>query len=132
MSISRNPPHCVVCERVLDDVEPVWVGFRRSPRDYWWVTTACRKCAEQLWPEWPSEESKRALKCCGCRRPVFHARRVRRSVVYCSDSCRLRRVPVKHARVKCQTCGKRFVQKRTDARFCTSKCRVYGWREERA
>jgi hypothetical protein len=131
MSIIRNPPHCTACERVLDDVEPVWVGFRRSPLFHWWVTTACRKCAKQFWPEWLSEKPK-ALKCCGCRRPVFHDNRVTRSVVSCSDSCRLRRVPVKHARVKCQTCGKRFVQKRTDARFCTSKCRVYGWREERA
>jgi len=83
-----------------------------------------------------SEEIRR-LRCLGCGRPlrVDHPRRYSRGLhlseqVCCRDCARVTsnqrnrlRRRVEHAKVKCAICKKPFIQKRSDAKTCSNRCR---------
>ena len=51
---------------------------------------------------------------------------------YCSDACKklvcrdryFSHTKAKNLTVDCEHCGEPFVQKRSDSRFCSSRCRV--------
>lgn len=73
-----------------------------------------------------------ALPCRVCGHPAIKSRLGYQPV--CSDECRWRyynrkRPKVQHDPKPCAHCGEEFTPRRSDARFCSTKCRVYAGRE---
>jgi predicted nucleic acid-binding Zn ribbon protein len=88
-----------------------------------------------------SDDYKPNDKCGGCGAPILNG--TGRETVFCSDSCRTAKRNA-YARSKyrekravepternCAVCGKAFVAKRSDARFCGPTCRQRASRAER-
>ena len=71
--------------------------------------------------------------CAGCHRLVIHAKPKGKHVT-CSDRCKSR---VYHGRplpapIPCATCGSEFTPIRSDARYCSPKCRQAAYRQRRS
>lgn len=93
--------------------------------------TAYGLCAEHN-AEW---EARRTITCLGCGERFFRRNPGQHSTGYCSEACR-RAVLAQRQRTRratervpppprpCDHCGVAFEPARSDARFCSSRCRV--------
>ena len=67
--------------------------------------------------------------CRGCGRPLRMMTWGHKHVPVCSPECERERHNarrrVEHNSIPCAYCGEEFTQKRSDAKYCSTKCRVY-------
>ena len=134
---------CVVCGAPLGDtlyraaVRGIYLPmFGGSPGVA--VAMVCRACAEEapryLNPHAADLETAPTTTC-PCGRIVVHVhdRWLRRE--WCSRLCgdreRKRRLRVKDRTTVCRSCGRTFMPSRSDAVYCSSRCRQQGYRERR-
>ena len=116
---------CELCKRKLAEGEPV---YRRLFSRRWFMM--CAKCEAGL-----NDKSHRiysSRSCCHCTRPINLAEPLRRSTQYvvCGPECRQAvhnaKYRLRHQRprmAQCADCGKSFMPKRSDAKFCSAACK---------
>jgi hypothetical protein len=123
---------CSNCKREVPAGAPVYVepgwnfGFPK-----------CRDCAALSYAGHGLVAYDEPEKCACCERPVVPQRRGRHrgSNQFCSTACASafyagrKAVPEPRA---CAYCEEVFTPKRSDARFCSTKCRVYANRKVHA
>jgi hypothetical protein len=135
----KRAGHCTRCEKPLEDsarmvVEQVYwqflgsgentVGFHQQE-----IVPVCSECAT------PKEQAEAYsnIICGGCGLELYTSRfegaRLKRT---CSTRCeqRVRRARHQHMRpaIQCQVCKKPFKPYRTDAEFCSGRCRQWAYR----
>jgi endogenous inhibitor of DNA gyrase (YacG/DUF329 family) len=143
---------CAHCAHRFQPDEPVWRLCQRLGQGFYGtiVVPLCAAC----WPKastWPADEFSGPIthewvtysgNCVACGRPVHQTdwRRVRHH--YCSDRCRNAHSPgyqaglARQARAEargpsrpCSECGEHFEPRRSDARFCSPRCKQKAYRK---
>ena len=118
---------CPRCRRELGEGEPVhqvYLGLR--------VCAKCLKESEGRRP-YPSSLWRSAKPCNNCGRPVFNmAKGKEPEIIACGFRCRdtihsAREITV--ASRPCAVCGKPFMPKQCNSRYCSASCR---WRAYRS
>ena len=121
----RNAMKCEFCGRKLAEGEPV---YQRLLNRRWFMM--CAKCEAGLNDKSPRIYSLRS--CCHCTRPIYLTEPLRRSTRYvvCGPKCRQAvhntKYRLRHQRprmAQCADCGKSFMPKRSDAKFCSAACK---------
>jgi hypothetical protein len=132
---------CAQCERQLTATEPVWRKQLKTGRGFFGgcrtvIAPICEACAERshldVWSSGPCEN---------CGRMVHETQRHRRRHHYCCDDCReqqelpaayaharQRRAEVRGSSRPCAVCGEHFEPARSDAQFCSARCKQKAWR----
>jgi hypothetical protein len=128
---------CAKCARALKSAEPIWRESLSLGRGWFggWRTTVapvCQSCAS----EWSTYHPP--SPCEGCGRPVHNEKTFRvRFLTFCCERCR-RRAQASHAREQrcsarstrtCGMCGETFEPARTDAKFCSPRCKQKAYRQ---
>ena len=125
--------HCGECGTAIPAGDPVWRrlvcvgkwGVRR-------LSVVCRKCSHAKTD--PLEH------CQNCGRGVGGRFNSTRQYISCSDACdsqihaaiqRDKRAAIRGTR-NCQSCGDTFTPKRSDSKYCSSKCRQKAYRQRGA
>lgn len=139
--------HCASCLKDIEKGEPI-TKVRHKYRYGWKSGDYCQECSQdetKIAFDWwrqilandkGAERIYHKQHCEQCGREVGFARpRKRRPVVLCSPSCssgysQRGKRKVRHQPKPCAHCGEEFTPKRTDARYCSDKCRVYSNREK--
>lgn len=122
---------CDNCDREMNDDEPVWRRWRR-----YWRLSLCAECK-------PDAYCREPQPCERCGRPVHEHDIKAPSLVYCGEACQKliywqrsnakrdrhrERRTLEHA---CRQCGDSFTTSRSDAWYCSNKCRQAHWRDGR-
>jgi len=129
---------CRGCHTELAADEAVWDHGTYSNR-----CTYCESCETKHWPFDPEDKPRdpfdparwRVAPCEYCKRPVYRSCSDDRAHVFCSDDCRdrssairryynRRRHLVWHWPRPCPVCGEFFTPKRSDAKVCSTRCRM--------
>jgi hypothetical protein len=125
---------CPNCQRDLEAREPVYQVSRRSP-PYPGVRHECTTCAQK--PFVPHDGWRQPKSCENCGRPVFNlSSRLAPEIAACSPRCRH---TIKNTRFRakrkrstaeraCAICGKQFTPKRSDALYCSARCKHKSYR----
>jgi predicted nucleic acid-binding Zn ribbon protein len=137
---------CYVCQHPFAATEPVYrcyhgdckeIGTPRwshSQPKFQSYPNICEACAMELSREW-----RKRGHCSECRRPIYSLRHLI-CLVVCSEDCnRARQTKLAKKlrfdrRIKvhrCEVCGTEFKATRSDASFCSVKCRVSSHRQRR-
>jgi len=141
---ARSATVCCDCARPLSPTDSVTMVARTFGRNYDRFVALCLLCTlDRIKPLWRSDHPTyyfltelRRTRCLNCRRPMrvfdrFFAPR------FCCDDCRKAvrlarnavRRRVRHEPKTCLKCHNSFVPTRSDARFCSGRCRQAYHRE---
>jgi hypothetical protein len=135
---------CAECARQLDPREPVWRERVASARDFfgrqtYWLAPVCEQCKPVFDRHWYGDDRHHeAEPCGGCGRPVHNLFSTQwRKLTFCCEDCHhiasLKAVRGKRSKARghrtCECCGKTFVPKRADARFCSGACKQRAYRQ---
>ena len=126
-----NPEHIAIAEASPD--KNMW--WQRTEPGY--VYEDGFRCSDCI-PERVSGHDYFKRKCAGCDASAILSRKhylgavTRGFANYCSDACQklvysdryFGHTKAKNLTVDCEHCDEPFVQKRSDSRFCSSRCRV--------
>jgi len=140
---AKTCSQCAACGRALTVDAPVW--RRRMPLGYgpfgqWQSTVApiCADCAAKVTSWFIRFHPPRP--CEGCGRPVhqeLNFRSHRRTFCCRNCECAVRTTAARQARSEargtrpCKGCGETFEPTRTDAHFCSSRCRQRAYRRRK-
>jgi hypothetical protein len=126
---------CDVCKRELSADAPVWrvqAGQGMIDRNKS-TGSVCRECCESKgWLDncwWMKWEAPRPCDQCDRQLHWSDRRKVRKHFI-CGPECALRAYYPKRrtAARACAACGKSFVPRRADTRFCSAACRQRAYR----
>jgi hypothetical protein len=135
---------CERCKRELTATEPVYRCLVMPARDFVHVCSDCASERKQWDSDWqsPYRRWQRAGRthtwgepkaCEHCYRPVIHDSQPP-EIIACSWSCRQEIYKARHRQATftaCAVCGGLFLQKRSDAIYCSPACKQKAYRESR-
>ena len=134
--------HCGWCERPFEDNEAVYkgdiakdgIGQGNSIFNLLGYGPMCESCAHDRYDGYRGTFKQFRLvgNCQVCGRPVMAKRQLRH--ITCCENCRQKiyrpskKIHITYA--TCEGCGESFHTKRTDSKYCSSKCRQAAYRKK--
>jgi hypothetical protein len=137
--LTRNATPEIECDYCMVTIPypvPIFRAYRRHEGDVYEgpgyaMTTLCMECAQE------DEYFSGSVKNCGvksrfcksCQRPVAFGGWHKTIREFCSRTCYDRHKGHRTETISCQTCNESFTPKRTDSKYCSSKCRQKAYRQ---